>query len=261
MPRSTQSCIALPDPLDSLAAPAPPAPRSESSAAASPARTRSPASAGRSSVRWPAPSPATPPHCETETESQPAAFSPTAGASSPSSTMNPPPIEKNIRCSSIRSAASYAMNRNPFGCRIAAPGGNIVPRSKTRSLYLVECNRPNARQLNPPRLLEFPPPLTQSPQDQSSPARCPPIPAAPRGPSRGPARSAPASRKAPPAPAPRAPASPAPQAAAQTGKPPASAPSCANSMAHPDFVEIEKTRRHESNCRSVNGGQWSVVSG
>ena len=48
--------------------------------------------------------------------------------------MKPPPIEKNVRSSTRFPVPSYAANLSPFGCCVRAPGGNIVSRSKTRSL-------------------------------------------------------------------------------------------------------------------------------
>jgi len=61
------------------------------------------------------------------------ALPPAVFASTPSSTMNPPPIEKNVLCSISLPPASTAVSRSPFGCRVFAPGGNIVSRRSRRS--------------------------------------------------------------------------------------------------------------------------------
>ena len=49
--------------------------------------------------------------------------------------MNPPPMEKKVRSSRTAPTASKAVNRRPLGCWICAPGGNMMERWKIRSRF------------------------------------------------------------------------------------------------------------------------------
>ena len=148
--------------------------------------------------------------------------------------MNPPPIEKNVRCSTIAPAASKPARRSPLGCCSLRARGKHDVAVKQQVARFVErewsaCRPDSIRRAS---RIPFDRWINRRGIDRcrlvagQSQQHCPVG-------ARGPDRSAPAIRKDPPARAQHDRADRRPRARAQTGTPPASAPSYANSMGQP----------------------------
>ena len=127
----------------------------------------------------------------------------------PSSTMNPPPMEKNVRCSIA--TARRIVRSQPQPVRMLHPRTRRRPSSRAEDADRAP-RRTRSTAFPPDQadaIRESAPPSSRSSQDRSSRARSPPGPAAPPDPWRDRFPSMPATRTTPPQLAQRDPSSPA----------------------------------------------------
>ena len=84
--------------------------------------------------------------CETDKEARFQAELAGRADSAPSSAMNPPPMEKNVRSHRTAPATSNAVNRRPLGCWVRAPGRKHLIAMEEQVARFVERDWPIARE-------------------------------------------------------------------------------------------------------------------